>query len=161
MRNFFTTKPETLTDAELDAIAEDAELKKAALAERERRIEARRIVAAKAEAEKAATERRAKVDALLREHEQLAEEVAKVNAALGAGIVGAACAVEKRDELVSQARVIEVEIRSEGLQAPPLALAFTPEAKAAARRIAPLISYEMTEGPLASSQRNSPDAFRR
>lgn len=155
------TKPETFTDEALDEIAADVELKKAALAERERRIEERRLAAEEEARERAEAERRAKVAALLHEHEQLAEEAANVTAAVGAGVVGLASAVEKRDELISRARVIEVEIRSEGVPAPPLSLTFTPEAMAAGRRVARLIDREMTESPFASAARNNPDAFRR
>lgn len=158
--NFFKRKPAELTDAELDEIAQDVELKRAALLERERRLEERRLVAEAEARAKAEAERREKIAALLREREQLAEEAAKVTAAVGAGVVGLASAVEKRDELISRARVIEVEIRSEGVPAPPLSLTFIPEATAAGRRLARLIDREMTESPYASAERASPGAFR-
>jgi hypothetical protein len=159
--SFFTTKPEELSDEALDAIAQDAELKKAALAERERRAEERRLAAEKAEAEKAATARQAKVDALAKEHVALGEEAVRVNGALGAGVIGIKCVIEKRAALVDEARRVAAELRSLGALVPPLDLAFTQEAKAAGRVVVRVLEAEMVESPYAGATRNNPDAFRR
>lgn len=154
-------KPEAMTDAELDEVAQEAELTTAALAEREKRIEERRVEAEKKAAEEARTEKRATVDALAKEHAFLADEVAKASDALGASICSAADLLEARDAALREVWRVRLTLKDLGVEPPPFGLSFTPEAMAAGRRIAPLISYELIEGPLASATRNNPDAFRR
>lgn len=156
--SFFTTKPEELSDEALDAIAEDAELKKAALAEREKRIEARRLAAEAEAREKAEAEKQATVDRLRAEYAAISAEAVKVNGAVGAAVIGLAAALEKRNALVDEARRIAAGLRALGVATPPLSLAFPPEVHAAARAVSRTIE-EMVEGPLADAVRNSPSAF--
>lgn len=159
--SFFTTKPEELSDAELDAIAEDAELKTAALLERERRSNVKAEAAEEEARQEAERQRQERVDGLLREHERVAEEVASIVAALGAGIVGAACALEKRDEALAEAWRIQGELRALGARpVPSVAVSFAPEAVTAARKLSRLIGDELAQNPLSSAFGSHPEVFK-
>jgi hypothetical protein len=153
-------KAEELPDETLDEIAAEDEQRRLALLERERRI------VAKAEAERAEEvarterERRRQVAALLAEHVALADELVRVVAALGAGLVGAACALEKRDGLLGRARALQAELKALGAPSPSVSVVFAPEAVTAARKLARLVDYELGQNPLASAYGASPGAFR-
>lgn len=153
------TKAQELPDDALDEIAAEDEQRKAALAERERRAEVKAEAAEEEARWKAQRERQERIDALLRDHERTAAEVAETVAALNASLVATSALVKKRDALLGRAWGLQADLKALGAPSPSVSAVFSPEAKSAARRLRRLVD-DLVESPLADAMRNHPEAFK-
>lgn len=115
MRLFTRAPIDTMTDAALDAIAADEVQRQAALAERERRTEAKRQAEVAAEAAEAEREKTAKIDALSALATSTLAEARREHGDFCDSVFAAASSLERRAALVIRLRGVTDELERLGV----------------------------------------------
>jgi hypothetical protein len=135
--------PERMTDAMLDSIAATDERTRAALAERARRQEVRRLAEEEAERQKAEKAKAEKVRTFGKLAASTCAEITRENDTFTAAIVEAASALERRDAVLGRLVGLHEELRTLGGPATPFGVpAFPPDVVKAAHRVLPTLLAE-------------------
>ncbi len=159
--NPFAKPAETMTEEEVRTLAASSRRLREAEAEEVRLDEERKARGEEEAREKAEHEKQARIDAATREHAAISDDVARVVAALGAALVGAACALDKRDAAIREAWALQAELKTLGARpVPSVSVVFAPEAVTAARRLTRLVDYELVLNPLGSAFGSHPEVFK-
>jgi predicted translin family RNA/ssDNA-binding protein len=149
----FKTKPEAMTDEALDAIASTDENTRAALAERARRLQAKREADEAKKLADAAKAKASKVAALLKKHTNAWRDLTAAHAQLDLALVATAAALEARDTAQKALWAIEREVTSLSAHAPTSAMpGFSEEATGAAKKISATVAEAAsTDSPFTTT----------